>query len=300
MKGIPINLSIVNNVKKLAAAADDFLDLEDITLARVFLWVRILVNTINPLATGCWLARACDRDLWENWSWSQWMHLWAKPGWSSRIWGMDKNKMVCEVSKPNIMPPVSLAERWQEGMCRVKCSISTRGCEPHIWGGKHGDGPYGGREHQSELLSTRKVSEGCFKGISHYEDRQSPPRKDSYSALPGQHQLIVGNSLFGGYAWQFVGLSNGTQHGPTNGTHNRGIRIEEIADDGPLCRKVGMASRVSPNSQNPGTICNFLPPTAHGQTSLGFEQPREYHNITGLFGSIELKRLAEISKLSGS
>lgn len=43
----------IDNVKKLAEEAKEFLELEDVALARGFLRVKILIGTIYPLAVGC-------------------------------------------------------------------------------------------------------------------------------------------------------------------------------------------------------------------------------------------------------
>lgn len=64
MKGIPLNLGTKENVKKLTTEVKEFLELEDVVLSRGFLRVGILVNTTNPLAASCWLARDRDCDSW--------------------------------------------------------------------------------------------------------------------------------------------------------------------------------------------------------------------------------------------
>ena len=43
---------------------DVFVELENVEKARGFLRVRIIVNTQNPLITGCWLPREDDKDTW--------------------------------------------------------------------------------------------------------------------------------------------------------------------------------------------------------------------------------------------
>lgn len=60
MNGIPLNFGTEENVKQLTNEVGDFLELENVALSKGFLKVRILVNTRNPLATGCWLARNND------------------------------------------------------------------------------------------------------------------------------------------------------------------------------------------------------------------------------------------------
>ncbi|KAM1381509.1 hypothetical protein ACFX2F_034086 [Malus domestica] len=64
IRGMPLGLSTLANVKKLTQAAGEVLDLEDTAKARGFLRVRILVNTVNPLCIGCWLRWGSTRDTW--------------------------------------------------------------------------------------------------------------------------------------------------------------------------------------------------------------------------------------------
>lgn len=62
--GIPLNLSSENNVRRLAREIGEFLEFETLSLARGFLQVRVVVNTLNPLVTGCWLPRENNDASW--------------------------------------------------------------------------------------------------------------------------------------------------------------------------------------------------------------------------------------------
>ncbi|KAM1134421.1 hypothetical protein ACFX19_044251 [Malus domestica] len=53
LKQVPLNLGIKENVRKPCEGAGEFLELEDISLARGFLRVIILVHTTILLAKGC-------------------------------------------------------------------------------------------------------------------------------------------------------------------------------------------------------------------------------------------------------
>lgn len=64
MKGIPLFLCTEENARKLVGEVGEFLELEDLTYAKGFLTVRIMVNTKNPLVAGCWLPRTRDKDTW--------------------------------------------------------------------------------------------------------------------------------------------------------------------------------------------------------------------------------------------
>ncbi|KAM2473742.1 hypothetical protein PS1_006530 [Malus domestica] len=64
IRGVPLGLSSLANVKRLTQTAGQVLELEDPAKARGFLWVKVLVNTIAPLITGCWLRRESNRDTW--------------------------------------------------------------------------------------------------------------------------------------------------------------------------------------------------------------------------------------------
>ncbi|KAM2695843.1 hypothetical protein EV1_040295 [Malus domestica] len=64
IRGVPLGMSPLANVKKLTQAAGEVLDLEDTAKARGFLRARILINTANPLCLGCWLRRGANRDTW--------------------------------------------------------------------------------------------------------------------------------------------------------------------------------------------------------------------------------------------
>ncbi|XP_070682352.1 uncharacterized protein [Malus domestica] len=71
MRGVPLNLGTIDNVEKLAGEAGEFLELEDVALARGFLRVKILIDTRNPMAAGCWLAKGGDKDSWVEFSYEK-------------------------------------------------------------------------------------------------------------------------------------------------------------------------------------------------------------------------------------
>lgn len=64
IKGVPLCLVTMENVKHLTKYTGVFLEMEDPAKAREFLKVKILVNTVNPLASGCWLKRETNRETW--------------------------------------------------------------------------------------------------------------------------------------------------------------------------------------------------------------------------------------------
>ncbi|KAM1207630.1 hypothetical protein COP2_008439 [Malus domestica] len=62
--GIPLGLTSERNVRRLVRDVGTFLELEDLSKARGFVRVRIVVNSKNPLIPGCWLSRGLDTDTW--------------------------------------------------------------------------------------------------------------------------------------------------------------------------------------------------------------------------------------------
>ncbi|KAM2565706.1 hypothetical protein TB1_008299 [Malus domestica] len=53
IRGVPLGLSSLANVKRLTQTAGQVMELEDPAKARGFLRVRVLVNTVAPLINGC-------------------------------------------------------------------------------------------------------------------------------------------------------------------------------------------------------------------------------------------------------
>lgn len=64
IKGLPLNLCIENNDRLLSAEMGEFVELEDLTTARGFIRVKILVNSGNPLIMGRWLPRSGNTNSW--------------------------------------------------------------------------------------------------------------------------------------------------------------------------------------------------------------------------------------------
>ncbi|KAM1553593.1 hypothetical protein TB2_006255 [Malus domestica] len=64
VRGVPLYLCSEENVKRLAMQIGEFQELEDPAKARGFLRVKVAVNTLNPLTTGCWLPRENDKETW--------------------------------------------------------------------------------------------------------------------------------------------------------------------------------------------------------------------------------------------
>lgn len=50
------------NVRRLSKEIGEFVELKDSAKARRFLRVRVIVNTLNLLTTGCWLPREDNKD----------------------------------------------------------------------------------------------------------------------------------------------------------------------------------------------------------------------------------------------
>ncbi|KAM1099000.1 hypothetical protein TB2_005527 [Malus domestica] len=61
---MPLYLTSEANVRRLAQEIGEFLEFEYPSKARGFLCARIIVNTWNPLTTGCWLPRENNKDTW--------------------------------------------------------------------------------------------------------------------------------------------------------------------------------------------------------------------------------------------
>lgn len=55
LHGIPLNMSSENNVRHIARDIGEFLKFENPMMAHGFLRVRVVVNTLNPLVTECWV-----------------------------------------------------------------------------------------------------------------------------------------------------------------------------------------------------------------------------------------------------
>ncbi|KAM2046843.1 hypothetical protein ACFX1T_005585 [Malus domestica] len=61
---MPLYLTSEANVRRLAQEIGEFLEFEYPSKARGFICARIIVNTWNPLTTGCWLPRENNKDTW--------------------------------------------------------------------------------------------------------------------------------------------------------------------------------------------------------------------------------------------
>ncbi|KAM1122858.1 hypothetical protein FF1_004321 [Malus domestica] len=64
IRGIPLGLTSERNVRRLVRDVGEFLELEDLSKARGFVRVRVVVNWKNPLVPGCWLSRGQDSETW--------------------------------------------------------------------------------------------------------------------------------------------------------------------------------------------------------------------------------------------
>lgn len=62
--GVPLHLSTKTNARKLANVVGEVLEIEDLSLARGFLWVRVSIDTTRPLISGCWLPWHGDKESW--------------------------------------------------------------------------------------------------------------------------------------------------------------------------------------------------------------------------------------------
>ncbi|XP_068312539.1 uncharacterized protein At4g02000-like [Pyrus communis] len=66
MKGIPPSLCSDGNISRLANKYGDLMEVEDLTKARGFLRLRIMVDTSKPLASGCWVTRKGLNESWVD------------------------------------------------------------------------------------------------------------------------------------------------------------------------------------------------------------------------------------------
>lgn len=57
IRGLPLNLCIVTSARKLAEVVGEFLEVENLELAKGFLRVKISVEMGKSLIMGCWLPR---------------------------------------------------------------------------------------------------------------------------------------------------------------------------------------------------------------------------------------------------
>ncbi|KAM1247963.1 hypothetical protein TB2_043970 [Malus domestica] len=64
IRGLPLGLTSERNVRRLVRDVGTFMELEDLSKARGFVRVRVVVNSKNPLIPGCWLSRGQDTDTW--------------------------------------------------------------------------------------------------------------------------------------------------------------------------------------------------------------------------------------------
>ncbi|KAM2539748.1 hypothetical protein TB2_025010 [Malus domestica] len=64
IRGIPLGLTSERNVRRLVRDVGEFLELEDLSKARGFVRVHVVVNSKNPLVLGCWLSRGQDTETW--------------------------------------------------------------------------------------------------------------------------------------------------------------------------------------------------------------------------------------------
>lgn len=64
MKKIPLSLCSEENISKLVNKCGDLIEVEALSKARGFLRLRIMVDTSNPLALGCWVTREASKESW--------------------------------------------------------------------------------------------------------------------------------------------------------------------------------------------------------------------------------------------
>ncbi|KAB2625965.1 hypothetical protein D8674_017625 [Pyrus ussuriensis x Pyrus communis] len=64
IRGVPLCLCTETNVRRLAKEIRELVEIEDPAKARGFLRVRVIINTKNPLAKGCWIPRESNTDSW--------------------------------------------------------------------------------------------------------------------------------------------------------------------------------------------------------------------------------------------
>lgn len=96
--------------------------------------------------------------------------------------------------------------------------------------GPNGEGSYPLQGRKKTGHNPRYVSmEGSGSTIGIYEDINSPMGTAETPAMGGPNQLVVGRKL---NREQMRQLDR-----PTQGAQNRGIRIEELLDDGPSSKR---------------------------------------------------------------
>lgn len=64
IRGVPLYLSTEPNMRRLAKEIGELVELEDPAKGRGFLRLRVVVNTRNLLARGCWIPREKNKDSW--------------------------------------------------------------------------------------------------------------------------------------------------------------------------------------------------------------------------------------------
>lgn len=64
IKGIPPYLCFEGNINRLANKCGELIEVDDLSKARGFLRIRIMVDTSQPLAMGCWVTRAGNKESW--------------------------------------------------------------------------------------------------------------------------------------------------------------------------------------------------------------------------------------------
>lgn len=133
-------------------------------MAKGFLRVKILINTRNPLAAGCWLARGGDRDSWVEFKYESLHDFCYKCGrighdvteCSFEIKNSDvaiygdwtRTKMVRDFQEATLMQPVPLGDRRQAGISRASCITPTlmKGLHTHMDGSEESE-PNGEGSH---------------------------------------------------------------------------------------------------------------------------------------------------------
>ena len=68
IRGVPPYLHSEENAQRLASKIAVFEEFEDPGKARGFLRIKVAVNTLHPLITGCWLPRADENESWVEFS----------------------------------------------------------------------------------------------------------------------------------------------------------------------------------------------------------------------------------------
>ncbi|KAM1238474.1 hypothetical protein ACFX1Q_039168 [Malus domestica] len=80
IKGVSPYINSKENVKRLAVKIGEFADFKDPAKARGFLRVKVAVNTLNLLTTGCWLPRENDNETWIEFRFERLQHFCYKCG----------------------------------------------------------------------------------------------------------------------------------------------------------------------------------------------------------------------------